>query len=56
MKRKNLTAFNLNKKSISSLTYEKVKGAGFSCGPSCFCKTAAANNLTIGNCQLCQPL
>lgn len=54
MKKRNLTLLNLNKKSISLLTYEKVKGAGFSDGPSCFCKTAAAN--TMGDCVLCQPL
>ncbi|WP_430409590.1 hypothetical protein [Kordia sp.] len=53
MKKRNITSLDLNKKSISLLTYEKVKGAGFSDGPSCFCKTAAA--YTIGdNCQLCQ--
>lgn len=51
MKKRNLTSLNLNKKSISALTYESVKGAGFSEGPSCFCKTAAAN--TLGECMPC---
>ncbi len=57
MKKRQIKNLSLSKKTVSTFSYGKVSGGSFfSEGPSCYCKSAAANHLSIGNCEPCHIL
>lgn len=54
MKKRQIKNLSLSKKTVSTFSYDKMKGGSFSAGVTCYCPTSAANNLSIGNCDPCE--